>query len=250
MIKGIIFDLGRTLIYSGEKRRIVDQEATAAMLAYLKANGITLDHTFVTRFRTAREQGLRIAEKTHFEQTMEIALRVALQLTSESECVSESLLLRTVEVYFEVYEQYWLAYSDTVEVLNKLGALGLRLGAISNFENDSMMRRALDRLGISPYLSPIITSAMVRWRKPGPQIFQLVSLEWELSPHEIVMIGNSLREDIAGAHCAGMRGILICRSKQSGRTIPENLLYDPMVIKPDATISSLEELPETINRME
>ena len=107
MIKGIIFDLGRTLIYSREKRLIVDQEATAALLAYLNANGITPELEFVTSFRIAREQGLKIAENTHLEQKMEIALRAALQLTSEDEPVSDGILRRAVDVYFDIYEQYW-----------------------------------------------------------------------------------------------------------------------------------------------
>jgi len=250
MIKGIIFDLGRTLIYSREKRMIVDQEATAALLAYLNANGITPELEFVTSFRIAREQGLRIAENTHLEQKMEIALRAALQLTSEDEPVSDGILRRAVDVYFDVYEQYWIAYSDTIEVLDRLSGLGMRLGAISNFESDKMMRRVLDRYGISPYLSPIIISAMVNWRKPRPDIFQLVSQEWELNPHEIVMVGDSLRDDIAGAHNTGMRGILICRSKQAGLKGTENFRYNHAEIKPDATISSLEEVQGAIARME
>lgn len=250
MIKGIIFDLGRTLIYSKEKRRIVDQEATAAMLAYLNANGITPEQKFLTNFRIAREQGLRIAENTHFEQKMEIALRGALKLTNKSECVSERILQRAVDVYYEVYEQYWLVYSDTIEVLNRLSVLGMRLGAISNFEKDNMMRRVLDRFGISPYLSPIITSAMVNWRKPRPDIFQLVSQEWELNPHEIVMVGDSLRDDIGGAHSSGMRGILICRHKKAGINGTENCRYNHIEIKPDAIISSLEEVQEVVTRME
>ena len=249
MIKGIIFDLGRTLIYSGEKRRVVDQEATVAVFTFLNANGFKLDKEFVTRFRTARERGLRIADNTHFEQAMEIALCAALQLTSVNDCVSEEILQRAVDVYFGVYEQYWRTYSDTIEALDRLGVLGLCLGAITNFENDRMMRRVLDHLGILPYLSPIITSAMVKWRKPRPQIFQMVSLEWGLSPHEIVMIGDSLRDDIAGAKSAGMRSILICRSKQTGRRIPDKFLSDQNKIIPDATICSLEEVQAAIARM-
>jgi len=250
MIKGIIFDLGRTLIYSGEKRRKVDQEATAAMLVYLNANGITPELKFVTSFRIAREQGLRIAENTQLEQDMEIALRAALLLTGESEGVPEKILRRAVDVYFDVYEQYWLAYPDTIEVLDRLSGLGMRLGAISNFESDKMMRRVLDSLDISPFLKPIITSAAVNWRKPRPDIFRLVSQEWELNPHEIVMVGDSLRDDIAGAQNTGMRGILICRRKHTGLNRTESFKYENIEIKPDATIDSLEEVQEAIARME
>ena len=250
MIKGIIFDLGKTLIYSGEKRRKVDREASEAMLEYLNINGITPELEFVTRFRNAREQGLRIAENTQLEQKTEIALRAALLSIIENVGVPEEILQRAVDVYFDVYEQYWLVYPDTIKALERFNLLGMRLGAITNFENDNMMMRVLDRLGISLYLNPIITSAKVNWRKPRPDIFQLVSREWDLNPHEIVMVGDSLLDDIAGAQSTGMRGILIHRRKNAERKRTERFQYNSIEIKPDETIDSLEELQEAITRME
>jgi FMN phosphatase YigB (HAD superfamily) len=44
------------------------------------------------------------------------------------------------------------------------------------------MRRAVERLGFSSYLSPVITSANTKWRKPNPYIFHLVAREWQLDP--------------------------------------------------------------------
>ena len=249
MIKGVIFDLGRTLIYKGERSKVVDQKATDAMLAFFNRKNISINHDFISRFRESREQGWRIAEKTQLEQPLKIALRKAFQATNGSKLGLEKCLCQAVETYYEVCEQYWLAYSDTIDVLAEIRALGLRLGAISNFENDSMIRKALNRLEIAPYLSPIITSAEVKWRKPNPKIFQLVSRKWKLHPHEIVVIGNSIPDDIVGAHAAGMHSILVCNNQTNDRTSLYSHMFDQKSVKPDISLSSLAGVPEVIAQM-
>jgi FMN phosphatase YigB (HAD superfamily) len=109
-----------------------------------------------------------------------------------------------------------------------------------------LMRRAAKRLGFSSYLNPVITSAGVKWRKPNPHIFHLIMEEWGLGPDEIIMVGDSLAEDIAGAHCTGMRAILL--EHNHGGT-HRKMLMDMVsypIIKPDATICCLAEVPAAI----
>ena len=246
MIKGVILDLGRTLVYFGRSHKEVEHEAISTLVSFLKTNGYILDVQFQTKLQHAREQGWRLAEISHIEQNMVVALQKALRLSNENNLEQNHLLMMGAQIYFEALEQYWQTYPETAEVLKYLKSLDLRLGAISNYENDSIIKKSLERLRISSYLDPIITSAQVKWRKPDPRIFNLISQEWELSSEEIIMIGDSLREDIAGAHYVGMRGILISRGQQRNTDISH---YKNLDFEPYATVSSLSEIVELITQI-
>ncbi len=56
------------------------------------------------------------------------------------------------------------------------------------------------------------------------------------------MVGDTLNADIAGAHAAGMRAILIT----TGETKPNGEHHPPII--PDANISALSQLPELLER--
>jgi putative hydrolase of the HAD superfamily len=133
-----------------------------------------------------------------------------------------------------------------VQALQQLNARGLHVGLISNADDDGLVQRAMIRLGLAPHLEPIVTSAALKWRKPNPEIFRYVANLWQVPSENLVMVGDAPRYDILGAHRAGMRGILIDRNEGHWwQQIPDNFVADP-AIRPDATVSSLLEIPEIL----
>jgi FMN phosphatase YigB (HAD superfamily) len=68
----------------------------------------------------------------------------------------------------------------------------------------------------------------------------MVLEEWGLSPDQVIVVGDTLNTDIAGAHSAGMRGVWIDR----GRVNPwsKNDEHRDHIV-PDATIQQLADLP-------
>jgi 2-haloalkanoic acid dehalogenase type II len=248
MIKGVIFDLGSTLVYFDGKWEDVSEQSTASLLAFLRSHGVTVDDTFPALFSEHRQRGWKLAEETNVEHTIEEALRGALEQLGHFSI--DGVLPRAVETYLALGEKRWQAYPDTVETLRALQARGLRLGLISNADDDGLVQRMVERLGFAPYLSPVLSSAAEpRWRKPDPRIYRFVSDAWQLPPAEIAMVGDTARYDILGAHRAGMRGILIDRSDNAAwQTIPDELANDPAV-RADATVSALAEIPGVIEKM-
>ena len=254
MIRGIIFDLGSTLMYFEGKWEDVDKESTASLIAFLKSNGVPVDDSFPALFLEQRKRGWKLAEETDIEHTVEEALSGAL---TRGHCVTrlgqfslDGLLPRAVEAYSALGETCWRAYPDAMETLRALQSRGLRVGLISNADDDGIVHRMVAQHGLEPYLSPILSSAAEpRWRKPDPRIFRLVSAAWHLPPAEIAMVGDAARYDVLGAHRAGMRGILIDRGDNAPwQKVPDELASDPAV-KPDATVRSLAEIPGVIERM-
>ena len=87
-----------------------------------------------------------------------------------------------------------------------------------------------------PWLSPTFSSAGWGWRKPKPEAFDLIARRWDLSPAEIVMVGDTLNADILGAHRAGMHSILVTMdeafSNDENRHIQPEAVADRLSILP------------------
>ncbi len=248
MIRGIIFDLGSTLMYFEGKWEDVDKESTASLIASLKSKGVPVDDSFPALFLEHRKRGWKLAEETNIEHTVEEALSGA--LTQLGHFSLDGLLPRAVEAYFALGETRWHAYPDAMETLRALQSRGLRVGLISNADDDGIVHRMVAQHGLAPYLSPVLSSAAEpRWRKPDLRVFHLVSDAWQLPPAEIAMVGDAARYDVLGAHRAGMRGILIDRGDNAPwQKIPDELANDPLW-RADATVRALTEIPGVIERM-
>src|SRR5947207_69037 len=73
-----------------------------------------------------------------------------------------------------------------------------------------------------------------------PQIFQAALRALRANPVDVVHVGNSLREDVAGASRLGMHTIWVNRA---------DVHRTPADPKPDAEVRDLAGLPDTIERV-
>ncbi len=247
MIKGVIFDLGWTLMYFDTDWEQVDKTSTLALAAFLDANGIHTGIDFPLLLHQERARGWKLAEETEIEHTLAEALQST--LTQLGHPSLDGLMPRAVETFFAGGDKHWVAYPDAVATLQELKQRNLQVGLISNADDDGLVQRAVVRLGLAPYLQPILSSAAEPyWRKPDPRIFCKVADAWQLPPSEIVMIGDAPMYDILGAHRAGMRGILIDHSFNAPwQRIPPDRASDPQ-IRPEAVVGTLLEIPSVIER--
>lgn len=245
MIRGVIFDLGWTLMtYTGDWKQ-VSEIAYQKTAEFLNANGFRVGEDFPAQFHAARERGWKIADETGVEQTVEDALRAILGNLGYSSL--DGIAPRAVEIFFEEHEKRWVAYDDALSTLQELAQRGLRLGLISNADDIGLVHRLVKQLGFAPYLAPVWSSAEApRWRKPDPRIFHRVSDAWQIAPREIVMVGDAPAYDVLGGHRAGMRAIWIDRNEGGWwQKIPETLANGPD-IHADAVVKSLAEIPGVI----
>ncbi len=247
MIQGVVFDLGSTLMYWEGEGENIDAQSNAVLIEFLKANGVTVGEDFLPLFRAEREKGWKESEASELEQTVEEALHRALVQLGHSPL--DGLLTHAVEQFFTPGEAYQRAYPGALETLQGLRQRGLRVGLISNADDDGLVQRAVVRLGFAPYLNPITSSAGLRWRKPNPSIFKHVADQWRLAPQQMAMVGDAPVYDILGAHRANMRGILVDRGEgHPWQAIPEKYADDP-AIQPDATIGHLAEIMLAIEKL-
>jgi putative hydrolase of the HAD superfamily len=120
------------------------------------------------------------------------------------------------------------AFPDVRPALLAARARGQRLVVVSNW--DVSLHDVLRALDLEPLLDAILTSAEVGARKPAAVVFERALELVGARAAQAIHVGDSLKEDVAGARAAGIEPVLVCRDGA-----------DPM---PDVrTIRSLSELP-------
>ena len=240
LIKGIIFDLGNTLIeFNGDWTAIALEGAEAMSSWYLKKKHIKLDTvSLIETFAAERAASDKAAEQTQTEILAQQALRAALEKI-EAPKAALSLIEAAVKIYFEPEEAAYTAFPDAVDTLKHLKAQGYRLGLYSNATDDPLIQRLVNRNSLRPWLSPTFSSAGCGWRKPKREAFEMIARRWGLSSQEIVVVGDKLAADIVGAQNAGMHSILAAMQES-----PSNEQHRH--IQPSATINRLSALLDII----
>lgn len=244
MIRGVIFDLGNTLVrFVGEWDGVIAR-GTDEMCQYLTARGYPVPESFAENFRALREQGRVRGLKTDLEYTTQDALNDA--LTQHSICwIPEAVIPRAVEKFYESEAMNWYAYDDARATLEILKTQGLKLALMSNAMDHAFTERLVQMANLTEFFDPLVSSAQIAYRKPDPRAFQPILKAWQLPPQEIVMVGDDAGFDILGAHRAGMRGVLI-ENRWEHSHPPHTTFADAELMKPDAVIQELAELPEVI----
>jgi putative hydrolase of the HAD superfamily len=145
-----------------------------------------------------------------------------------------------VRAFFGFEREQWKPYPQAEATLRQLSERGYRLALISNATDDELIQGLAERAGFRKRFDISLSSAGVGLRKPHPGIFQMVLEEWAFPPSQVVMIGDTLRFDVLGAHNAGCKGILAAWD-----LYPD---YDAGGdhIVPDATADSLVHLVDLI----
>jgi putative hydrolase of the HAD superfamily len=98
-------------------------------------------------------------------------------------------------------------YDDVLPVLAELRRLGLGIGLVSNTGRDLDAFVAHHRLDVDAAIS----SGAFGRTKPHASIFRAALDGLGVEPHEAVMVGDSLEDDVEGARALGMRGLLVDR---------------------------------------
>jgi HAD superfamily hydrolase (TIGR01509 family) len=121
--------------------------------------------------------------------------------------LSEELYALTVS------PESWEAFPDTVPTLKALHERGLRVGVVSDTGFD--LRPAMDRLGLSPFLTTVVLSFEYGVCKPAARVFLTACDQMHVRPERTLMVGDNPLTD-SGAVTAGMYVFLLPRPGKSG----------------------------------
>jgi HAD superfamily hydrolase (TIGR01549 family) len=238
-VRGVIFDLGSTLIHRTGLE--LEQVKCASLASYaVREWGCRDREALAAHLLELRLAGWRRSEEDHVEVPAAGPLREAL---AAADLPTDEETLRIAEsVFFEPEVARSRLYPGAVEMLQKIAGLGLRNGMISNATSHRLILNITERHGLRAYLDPIVSSAGYGRTKPHPGIFRHVLEVWSVGPEEAVMVGDTLGADILGANTVGMRSILVDIEPN-----PDNPRFAEAA-RPSARVTNLAEIPALLRR--
>ncbi|MES1949764.1 hydrolase of HAD-superfamily protein [Salinisphaera sp. S4-8] len=122
------------------------------------------------------------------------------------------VLAQTLEVGLDEVH----VYSDVPPVLEALSGRGYRLATASNLV--APFGRALER-ELGAWMDGFALSYEVGALKPDRRMFEAAARHLEMSADQILVVGDSVTDDIEGAHALGMASIQVDRSGTVADTI-------------------------------
>jgi HAD superfamily hydrolase (TIGR01509 family) len=241
-VYGIIFDLMGTLaMFDGTREALVSawKQGARDLYQYLTTSGLTLPaDEFAIRLQAIFDA--HIARSGGNPREISVEAVIAEVARSFGHDLTPSQRADAERAFFGPELAKWRLLPGALDTVEELNAEGFRLAVVSNAPSHRFVEDAVAHLGLRPFFSPVMSSALAGARKPDPRLFLPIAADWQLEPETIVVIGDGLAADIAGAHAAGMRGILV-----HGDANPENAAYTG-TDQPDATLAAIAEAPDLI----
>lgn len=236
MVQGVIFDLGGTLI-----RRTVwhERQCCGAVAAFARrVLGYPYPAALAEQLHALRKDGERHTNHDLIERPAVQTIRSAFHAAGLP--VDETTLQDAERVLFAVDVGQSRLYPGAEDVLTSLRQQGLRVALLSNITSHQAAVDILRTNVIESYFDPILTSALLGRVKPHPSAFLSVVEQWQCAPEDVVMIGDTIATDIAGASAVRMRSILV-EVEPRIETLSWN--QHPVIL---ARITDLREIPNVL----
>ncbi|HTD03568.1 HAD family hydrolase [Undibacterium sp.] len=224
-VKAVLFDLDETLWPVGP----VIQHAEATLFQWMAVNTPQVAQNYsIERMRSHRQQMMQSNPRFQYDLW---ALRHAMLVRLFAEFGEDAGKADQAMAVFADARNKVELFEDVLPALDKLGQRVI-MGSVSNGFAD------LKAIGLAPYFKVSIAAHTFGCAKPDPRIFAAACKALQLSPREIVFVGDDLLLDVEGAQKAGMQAVWVDRQQLQPHEIP----YPH--VKPDAVISELGALLE------
>jgi len=163
-----------------------------------------------------------------------LAMRRVLEETGHETALIPPLVEQAFNRFHEERNKVEL-FEHTVPLLGNLQKK-YQLGSITNGNSD------LQKIGIAEYFSFSLSAEKVGAKKPRPNIFHAALHKANISPHEMVHIGDHHDDDISGAQQLGIHTIWFN---------PQKLRWENESDKtpPTAIVHCLSEIPDVLTRL-
>lgn len=238
--KGILFDLGSTLIeFDNTEWEKLETASVKKGYEYLVQRGYRLPEweVFGKSFLTEFHQAWQKAQESLIEVRLpEWVSNFLIRFGMSS---PDGLAIEFLRHYYEPISKQITLMEGAKEVLEHFKKQNFRIGLISNSSFPTEFHvEELKSYDIIHFFDETLFSYDFGLRKPHPDLFKYVLNKLELKPQETVFIGDRLIEDVSGPQKVGMKAILKYKKERD---------YSAPVV-PDYVVNNLSELPEVIRK--
>lgn len=225
-IKGIIFDLGSTLI-EFENRPWAETTLEGLRLGYLR---LAEKEYILPDFEIFAGKLMAVMDELRTRATSTLKER---QATDAPEIFFSELGFENpkglsrwfMDEFYRAVTEQMTACDGAEETLREIKRRGYKTGLISNTPYLRNQHEAdLDRYGLTPYLDFRIYSSEFGLRKPHPDIFTAGREKIGLETDQIIYVGDNYQWDVVGSQGAGMTPVLVFwDGRDYPDPLPENL---------------------------
>lgn len=192
-IKAVIFDLDNTLIDFMKMKRLASRAAINAMI---KA-GLKID----------KREAWKLLNKLFLKYGIENQRIFDIFLEKVTGSVDINILAAGVVAYRRVKEMQMKTYPDVAATLRKLRKRGLKLVIVTDAPKFQAWSR-LFGLGLENYFDFVIALEDTGQKKPSHLPFKAALKMLKFKPKDVMMVGDSIQRDVAGARRLGMIAVL------------------------------------------
>ncbi|MFA6133674.1 MAG: HAD family hydrolase [Phycisphaerae bacterium] len=238
-IKGILFDLGDTLLDFGHVD-VVSLFEAGARLAYQYLLSLHQPLPPFAKFHRRQLWAVRWSYfKSHITRKEFSSLELIGRLGSDmGHNLSTEQLNELAWLWYEPLSRCATMEPVLIQSLKHLQDHGLTLALVSNtFIPAVVLDRHLRQAGLLEFFPVRVYSCDVFYRKPHPGIFRAALERTGLRACEALFVGDSPKADIAGANGVGMISVL---------KDPRGL-HAHSSIRPRHTVKSIAELPAIVD---
>ncbi len=213
-VRAVTFDVGGTLIEPWPSVGHVYAEAAQTVLGERLEPGL-LNERFAAAWRAAHQ-----VPGTFNYTTADWAAIVWSTFEGLTPKAADPDLFRALWERF-TEPGAWQVFPDVRPCLETLAAAGIRLAALSNW--DERLGPLLQRLELARHFEVIVVSAEAGTHKPSPEIFAHAARRLQLPPTALLHVGDSVREDAEAARACGWSSLLLRRGTATG--LPPGQLF-------------------------
>jgi putative hydrolase of the HAD superfamily len=241
----VIFDFDYTLAELSRPADELMEEGAKAAEAFMRSRGMTLPPDFRTSIIEARRFSEEKSEEEMEEHLADDAMSFLLQFYGyPASKLDPTVLRQTVDVFYAPEMTAWRLYPGAREMLAELQADGYKLALVANHACDRVFQRTIDYLGLRPFFGITLATSSVEYRKPDTAVFNLILEQWDALPYEVVVVGDSLRHDIAAGIELGALTVQVLFGGSAQIDYNNKQLANEIV--PDAALADLRRVPALI----
>jgi len=137
----------------------------------------------------------------------------------------EAFALQLAEKYISARDELHIVYHDVEPALESLRTQ-YRLGLLTNGAPDLQWKK-IEATGLDEFFDVIVVSGEYGIGKPDKRIFDKMLSLLNVAPESALMVGDSLKSDVAGARAIGMQAVWLNRMDES----PDEAFTPELVVK-------------------
>ena len=199
MIKAIIFDLDDTL-YSYNK---LNEQGINEICNYTCEKLKIEKEKFYEAFDKAKKDVKTTLGDVASSHNRLLYCQKTLENLNENPF---SIALEMYEVYWQYILKNMKLNANVLEVLEFCKLKKIKIGVCTDL-TVHIQHRKIRKLGINEYVDAIVTSEEVGVEKPNFKMYNKILEKLDVTPGEVLFVGDSLKKDVLGSMEYGMKAL-------------------------------------------